>query len=240
MKGFLFDVLGALGREEHFPLSVIPHLALFISGNKKACRLILGHSVVDALVQISTRYGFNCANTAVKTVNVGSHWNSFVVDEIAQESAHKSKLFTISHERCVAEELLSLELSGEAKTVGQILGYPDCCIESYEETAGFGSSWYLNLISKTGIPRVSPWCNRLASLWGGTCPTGELFPCSLTCQKAIHMGKQAHQSLSGQGFNLLADEILRQARQPIALTEGEIVKWRPSISTKYQEIEMYE
>lgn len=223
----LHHTINALQLEDKFPLSVVPHLILFFSGEKDAVRLVLRDHTLKQLRHELDGMGYASADAPIGIKQVGAHWGQ--VESPQSSNAARSlptthSVLVLSRYKSDALEVLNEELSGESMESGRRLGYPECCVAAYPALASRASDWPMALLSRACVPwSVSMWCNRLASQWGGACPTGELYPCNLQCPAAIQLGKRADFLLRQHGFAELADEICRQASRPLYLIDDEIV-----------------
>ena len=223
----LYHTINALQHEDRFPLSVVPHLILFFSGEKDAVRLVLRDHTLKQLRQELGIMGYASADAPIDIRPIGEHWGHVEIPQAskgANSSPTSHGVLVLSRHNSDALQILEEELSGESVDSGRRLGYPECCVAAYPALANRASDWPMALLSSASVPwSVSMWCNRLASLCGGACPTGELFPCNLQCPAAIQLGKRADFLLRQHGFAKLADEICRQASRPLYLLDGEIV-----------------
>lgn len=228
-KRALLNTIRALEGEPQFPLGVVPHLALLLAGRKEACRLVVSPSTAS---RIQSAPGNERLFFAIKPIfvrKVGDSWCDFSYAKPSNSANHNcdAVLLVIGRTDAICQAILRYELDGDGDSSGKALGYPSCCVAAYADLASNAASWPLHLLARTSGNKVSPWCNRLASLWGGCCPTGELFPCSLSCSKAIALGMSADEAIRTLGFGLIANEILRQSKEPLSLFGGEIVHGRP-------------
>lgn len=223
----LHHTINALQHEGRFPLSVLPHLILFFSGEKDAVRLVLRDHTLKQLHHELDGMGYASADAPIDIRLVGAHWGqieSAQSTKTARPSPTAHSILVISRHKSDALQILDEELSGESMESGRRLGYPECCVAAYPAMASRAADWPVAMLSRASVPwSVSMWCNRLASLWGGACPTGELYPCNLQCPAAIQLGKRADSLLRRHGFAELADEICRQASRPLYLLDNEIV-----------------
>lgn len=216
---------------ERFPLSVLPHLILFFSGEKPAARLVLEERICSELHARMRFLGHSCAIGRVHVSHVGSHWGQISNCDPSSEGIEAQQVLVLSTTDAHAASVLEMELTGDSREAGAALGYPSCCIAGYPSLANQAEQWPTVMLARSEATlSTSVWCNRLASLWGGTCPTGELFPCQLHCPQAIQLGKRADGLLREHGFQLIADEILSQAARPIQLLDGEVVAGPGTVS----------
>lgn len=227
----MYGAIHVLQAAEVFPLALMPHLILFFAGNKPAIRLVLRADIAGSFQQYADRIGYSCADAPISISQVGNQWGQIGRPPAGPVMPATNRILVVSPDHKFSEHILDLELFGESSEVGRILGYPDCCVEAYPHLALEAERWPDALMARSHPSlSVSMWCNRLASLWGGTCPTGELFPCSLQCANAIRYGKLADALLHEHGFVPLAEEIRKQGRRPIYYLDGEVVVGnRPSL-----------
>lgn len=220
----LLAAIDVLQRCEKFPLSVLPHLILFFSGDKPAARLVFEEPISSALQASMESLGHSCAVAPVYVSQVGSHWGQLGAYDDLSPEVEEQRVLVLGTTEALAASVLEKELVGDSREAGAALGYPDCCVAAYPSLADRAEEWPTVMMARSARPiSASQWCNRLASLWGGTCPTGELFPCDLHCADAIQIGKRADALLREHGFSLIADEILAQASRPIYLLDNEVV-----------------
>lgn len=223
----LHRTMGALLHEDRFPLSIVPHLVLFFSAEKAAVRLVVKDQTSRPLRAELDALGYASAEAPISIKQIGANWGQLeAVNPTAEGSMTSAshKIVVISQQETLAARILDEEMCGDSVESGRQLGYPECCVAAYPALAGCASDWPMAMLTRSNPAQtVSMWCNRLASLWGGTCPTGELFPCNLRCGAAIAVGKRADALLRIHGFTDLAEEICRQARRPLYLLDGEIV-----------------
>ena len=226
----LVGAIHVLQAEKHFPLALVPHLILFFAGSKPALRLVLRTEIAESFRRCAKLWNYSCADAPIAITQVGEQWGQVDRVPASSDAPPSHQILVISADQSLADRTLEMELFGESSDVGRQLGYPECCVAAYPRLAHDAPRWPDTLMARSPDPlTVSMWCNRLSSLWGGTCPTGELFPCSLQCPNAIRYGQLADSLLREHGFELLAEEIRKQASRPLFLLDGEVVAGRPSI-----------
>jgi hypothetical protein len=214
VAGRLVSALSVLEMADVFPLALVPHLVAFFNGDKRATRLVLTEHVAESMVELFESLGYQTASTAIGLEYVGATWGE--LRPMSGGSKSPSRLVVAAASAEDAKLVLNLELNGDSSDAGHALGYPACCVEAYPDLARARAGWGEKLLTRSSTRlTTSMWCNRLASLWGGTCSIGELFPCDLLCAHAIELGRRADQLLRTHGFDLLADEICSQSRRPI-------------------------
>jgi hypothetical protein len=211
--------LDALQNEDKFPLSVLPHVGLFLTEEKDALRLVVSNKTAFALYPIISSSNLYYSQYPIQIATVSDSWSYFTESDL-DTSTHM--VIVIARNETVSFEILEEEIRGDYKKAGKMLGYPICCINGYADLADQASYWVTILLQKSSN-QVSFWCNRAASMWGGTCSSGELFPCSLTCKHAINYGKKADKALRDLGVHKIADTIIEQAKRTMYLYNTEIL-----------------
>ena len=211
--------LKALQSEEKFPFSVLPHLALFLTKQKDALRLVISNKTAALLYPLVKISNLHFSHHPIQISTVSDTWSYFNESNL-DVSTHV--IIVISRNKKISADILEEEIRGDYKKSGKMLGYPSCCISGYADLSNQASNW-VNVLLKKSSNRVSFWCNRTASMWGGSCPSGELFPCSLTCNHAINYGKKADKALRDLGVHKIADKIVEQSKIPIFINNGKIV-----------------
>lgn len=105
-----------------------------------------------------------------------------------------------------SRELVYAYKNNDAKTIGEILGYPDCCIDF------FNNVWIEQRLIDTSLPMargrtdVEVWdtyCNILLR-WLGVRFVSHL-PCSFDCPSTVVIGTQMYDLAVNMGYRTLAD-----------------------------------
>lgn len=219
-------VLGALrlaAGENALSLSALVHVIPFLTGERRACRLVLDRRVADSLGEHLRELRVNVRRVPVVMRELGPDWWEFGPGPMASDHA----LLAMASDERRAEEIIAAEFEGRFQDSGRLLGYPSCCVAAYRAVSERHRYWPSYYLDQEFV--VSPWCNRLVYLWGGSCPTGELFPCSLTCTHAIKLGKKNMAALENVGLARLRDLIWQMAAGPLCATAaGEVKRGLPA------------
>lgn len=207
------------GNERGLSVSGLIHLVPFLMGNRNACRLVLGTVEATLLARELKSNGRATILKPLERAKKGEDWLNFT---LGSANSDYQMLVTSTNPQ-IAENVIDAEFSGNSRVSGKLLGYPLCCVTAYDEISDNHKYWPNFYLKQTNY--ISPWCNRFALLWGGCCPTGELFPCSLNCKQAIAMGKNNINELKRAGLGRLALMIWHQANEPLSLdSNGRIIK----------------
>jgi hypothetical protein len=115
-----------------------------------------------------------------------------------------------------SRELVYAYKNNDNKTIGDILGYPKCCINFFEET------WITQHLLDTSLPMargetdIKEWdiyCNILLR-WLGVRLVSHL-PCSFTCEATGLLGRQMYDLAASVGRRTTADNIKEMLSWPI-------------------------
>jgi len=201
------------------PLSILPEIGLFITNRKEFLRLTIRSEELAEFESLFTINKISFATRKIYSIFRGNTWYDVKFEGQINE-ADKKHIHDIRYLVCCTlgnndpNTVLIAEEEGRIDYAGILLGYPKCCIDAIDELNNSGLKWPLLLTQKT-IGNPSSYANRLASVWGGTSFTGELFPCSLNCKNAEVLGKNAEAALWELGLNRLAREIQYFSQKPV-------------------------
>lgn len=234
---FLSEVLRLTARDGN--VAVLPEVARFASGGKPVLRIVVPSIALDEYLLAMDRVGVSCAPRSLTISSSSGTWNqisAFGDSEYAEhfagsESVHSAPAvqthdltglyISLDLGTASAASLADVHDSNEA---GLLFGYPVCCVANVEELADAGADWPQELVKRSG--EASRWnaaANRIVADWGGIPPIGELFPCSLSCQHAAHIGRSGVHALEKVGLFRLAERIMDDATRGWRLELGRAV-----------------
>jgi hypothetical protein len=179
------------------------------AGLKSVQRIERPAAIGRRLATSLTRHGFCCVEATFHLVT--DHWNNlgdtFVRIELGQAQGRQRTAFYIAllTEASTAAKLGRIEATTPGSLeVGRLLGYPECCIEAYEQIHR-GGDWVLSMLRQTpiGVPVFSA-CNRLARLFGDWALLPDYYPCSFSCVATAAWSSEIVREASKEG---LADYI---------------------------------
>lgn len=211
-------------KKDIIPLSILPEIALFLTNRKEFLRLTIQE---DKFSEVSAQFQIHQLTFSFKkiySIYKGNTWYDIKFEKQITDS-DKTNIHDIRYLVCCTlgnndpDTVLVAEENGRIDVAGALLGYPKCCIDAIDELNNSGQKWPLLLLKRTNGPTAG-YVNRLASVWGGTTFTGELFPCSLNCKNAIEMGKNAESALWELGLNRLAREIQYFSQRPVLVNRN--------------------
>lgn len=200
------------------------HLLPFLTGNRSACRLVLGRDAAATLADHLRSAGQAVTFTPLSRRRRGPDWFEFARGD-ASSDYH---LLVVAADHAVVEELVDAEFEGRFYDSGRLLQYPACCVDAYGKLSEQSNYWPSYYIGQSDV--VSAWCNRLVYLWGECCPTGELFPCSLNCSRAVKLGKENMDVFTKVGLGRLRQEIFARAKAPLSIdASGRVYRGLPAL-----------
>jgi len=204
-------------------LGALVHLLPFLAGERSACRLVLPRDAASVFASEVRASGRVAVLASLSRFERGPDWFEFA----RGDAVSAEQLLVLATDRAVADELVDAEFGGRFRDSGRLLEYPACCVNAYGMLCEEADYWPNHYIRQSNI--VSPWCNRLVYLWGDCCPTGELFPCSLTCSHAVALGKKNMEVLTTLGLERLREEIYTQATVPLFVkSDGRVYRGIPA------------
>lgn len=129
----------------------------------------------------------------------------------------------IGFERSSIDLAAAAELSGSNSRMAELLGYPRCCTEAYQEISKLRDRWALYYATSQPANQGIFSANRLASHIAGVSLVGEMFPCSIHCLEAAAYGQSNLQLMKRSGLNALANLYQDILQRPILInSEGEV------------------
>lgn len=189
----------------------------FISGGRDCCRLTLGPKESAVIVSSIRDSGLFLKEIYIETHEIGTDWAGFRRTDDVTDTV----MLVLSKSKKNCDRLTSAELVGDYVTSGRLLDYPTCCIQSYPEVATHSHNWPLFYLNQSRS--VSAWCNRFTCIRSSACPTGYLFPCSLTCREAILQGQRNLAAFDLFSLRQLANKILEESKAPLCFIENEVI-----------------
>jgi hypothetical protein len=110
--------------------------------------------------------------------------------------------------------------------VGELLGYPSCCISAYREIVN-GKLWVNQIVTQTTLAVTSCYSNKLAYLFRGS-PSflPDYYPCSLSCEKSAKLAKTFFQAMGEFGMNELAESMKLKLLRPILYMPGLLIQFK--------------
>ena len=206
------------------PPSLVPEIGLFAVGRKPVLRLVVDSFPTRTPLRRLMAAGLTVRQLPVSSRYVGGSWSTLAAmstDLRADESP--GEMLVIARRALLADRFAEAEFS-DHRVAGELLGYPQCCIEAVRDYEAAGGRWPQRLARTASSTSVDARANRLAADWGGISPVGELFPCSLECPAARAIGENGVGALRRLGLHRLAAEVVQHATTPVRIdTEGRAV-----------------
>lgn len=169
---------------------------------------------------ICKKYNLNFEYTSFETYDYGNSWTSLIKNNHKKEfKITDTIVIVIGRSAEILKEYIQAESNFDYFKAGQLLGYPICCIRAYSEIEVLKENWFQYYLSdnKKSYPF---WANRINTIFGGGSFIGEMFPCSLNCENAINLGKNAAKTMESFGLIKLTDTIRSHCIAPIYLDQN--------------------
>lgn len=204
-------------------------LAALVTGKKKTVRLVL--STADWIVLKETISMLNLLGQHAE-FKIGVTRKSSVGDQFTtdrpwdDEMAESILVYVAKDEETITDALEKEGTKSNDNGVGELLGYPDCCISSYRNIVK-GKLWVNQIVTQTKLALTSCYSNKLAYLFRGS-PSflPDYYPCSLCCTKSATLGKTFFQAMCEVGMNELAQSMKQKLMRPILFVPGLLIQFK--------------
>ena len=200
-------------------LSVFPEFISFLKGRKTIIRIVIDNSNNPFNHRLFGKYGYFVKESTLFSSQQKNSFGSLVssIDENLEGEYVKVRMLSISSSMKELEEFEYAEMYGDVEKAGIFLGYPSCCTKNITTINNLNKLWatyYLNDYLKNSRA-ANHLTNRFPLTWGGISIIGELFPCSLTCVKAVEYAGNMQNDMINFGFHKIADIMVKHAKSPI-------------------------
>jgi hypothetical protein len=200
----LIKILDLVARKE-ISLLQLPELVSYLHGKKRLFRANLKPHTFEALMGCLPE-SFGTA-LQMKSTHFGNGWaETHVLRSKENEEMTDEVIGIISYDSKLMNYAIDKEINGNNSELAELLNYPKCCADAYIYLAALRELWasyYIKFNSETvGFFTA----NRLASHFTGISLVGELFPCSLNCEKAAEYGLSNLESLNEAGLKNIASQ----------------------------------
>lgn len=155
------------------------------------------------------------------SVDYSNGFCSIEVEKPSRREYNKVYMLSISKDKNVLKEFVNAEIYGDTIKAGNFLGYPKCCIKAFQHVGSLKSKWsnyYLQDYLKN--KEASLFCNRFPIFFNSISPVGELFPCSLSCNKSKNYAKSMLGDMKALGFSKLVDKTLEISSRDIYINQN--------------------
>lgn len=99
--------------------------------------------------------------------------------------------------------------------VGELLGYPRCCLSAYSSVQG-NANWLESVLDEWDTAVMAPAVsNPLARLFSGHSFIPDFFPCSIGCPHSLRLAQRFYAVLLDMGYGSEAAAIQRELKRPI-------------------------
>lgn len=203
--------------------NVFETLAL-LAGIKPVVRLVLDEAGAGAVHAELRRVGLAAATS--EWVLQPAYTNDLRDEytQIGRPGEDGRHVVAVSRSLTLAREFLGAELANASQTVGDLLGYPSCCVAAYERLSD-QHDWVAELLAGTPEADVYPCAtNRLAYLFDDRWIGFDYFPCSLQCDGTRRIFAAMRKVLQDCGLGDLANLAFSLMSAPVVICRGVIVQ----------------
>ena len=132
-----------------------------------------------------------------------------------------------SQDPSLAEEGRHIDENGSVQQIGELYGYPPCCVSQYEkieENPDWVGSLLLDHWRRGGRPPAVS--NKLAYLFSGNSFLPDYFPCSLHCHPSEALANRMREAALMAGLSRLVLDTEREVCRPIIVYAGSLLRPR--------------
>lgn len=160
------------------------------------------------------------ANFELKTVTSTKLGDNFTMSTAWRDQDAKVVLVYLAKNPEDINFALSLEKRPEDPVLGELLGYPKCCVIGYNEIVA-GRQWVEKILDIDKINNLSLYANKLGYLFRGS-PSflPDYYPCSLSCIGSAALGYANYLGLASFGLKDLAQSMKLKLLRPIVHLPG--------------------
>jgi|TARA_B100001540_G_scaffold315381_1_gene342480 hypothetical protein len=125
-------------------------------------------------------------------------------------------MLSICENQEILDSFVDLEIFGDAKLAGELLGYPKCCLKNFDNISSLGSKWSLFYVDDFKRNNKAYYnCNRFPIFFNSISPVGELFPCSLSCKNAKKYSLNMIKDMEYFGYSELVSKMIEISKKTI-------------------------
>jgi hypothetical protein len=203
LKHILNDLLGLYTRSEEISINLIPEFFLFCSGKKSALRFSVNKNDLVKIIALANKYNFHYDFVEFAVHADGNNWNTLLPIDSASDNTDNVVVITLGYKKTLIYDCLRAEKDFDFQKAGELLGYPKCCVNAYTEVDSFKENWVNYYYNKHPNTYQSYLNNRVSSIHGYGCFSGEFFPCSLQCSKTHEIASTSENLMKINGFQSL-------------------------------------
>lgn len=228
----LAEITGSLETRHVFELAAVLH------GAKAVARLVLEPLEVEGVQSHLRGRGLQVVEAPLRlavesSTNLQDTWTSLVA---ADDPRAQWVVLYAGRSLAAVERGIELESNGSPQ-LGAHLGYPACCVATYEEKFTAGVDWVELLLDDWRAQHLvkgppSYLANKLGYLFDGVSLLPDYFPCSLYCSGAIELARQFRHAALLEHLNLQILSAAEVLLRPLAFWRGTIFQLECSRSVE--------
>jgi len=221
----LNDFLDLYSRSEEISINLIPEFFLFSSGKKDALRFSVNNNDLLKIIELAAKYNFHYDYTEFSVHSDGNNWSTLLPAGSGSNDAENENIFviTLGYNKTLIYDCLRAENDFDFQKAGELLGYPSCCVNAYAEIDSYKQNWVHYYYNKHPNSYQSYLNNRIASIHGYGCFSGEFFPCSLQCSITREIAKTAENLMKKNGFQDLQKVFKMHTLSPLYLDDDGMI-----------------
>jgi len=205
--------------------NLLETLAL-LSGHKAVMRLSV-HDEFEPILRVTLEsLGLVCLRSKYRqktnfSSNLGDSYTEAVPFDWGGDLPYT---MMISQKGAFAEMAIEMEdYTFDFKGLGRLLGYPECCIHSYEQITEV-NDWLKVCLSNTPLQLYYDHRNnKLSYLFSGMTLFFDYFPCSLTCRSTLELSDMMLNVLKNFDVGEIAASIRAEMLAPVLILEGLLI-----------------
>lgn len=197
-----------------------------MQNRKKVVRLVMdswGWIILREMLPSLGLVGDN-ARFKLETTRTTRLGDQFTIAVPWEESKDQQLLVYLANDHSYIDTAFRLEEVPEDPALGDLLGYPKCCVTGYKEIVS-GRYWVDKITEVSDPKSLSLYANKLAYLFDGS-PSliPDYYPCSLACKSSANIGRANYLGLLAFGLKELAQTMRSKLLFPIVKINGLITQ----------------
>ena len=214
-------------KTHHFNLRNIIETLAVIDGNKPVMRLVVDDVAYKLIAPCLESFNLRIARSDFRqksafTTNLGDTYTNLIAFNDPRGGDFSLMVALNSEISTRAMEIEDYDTDPGA--LGNLLGYPDCCMASYEKINEV-TDWLMIFLSNTPFEiTYSYLANKIAYLFGEKSLFFDYFPCALTCKQTAEISLVISAIMRKHGLDDILKNFTKEMQYPILIIDGIIVQ----------------
>ncbi len=201
-------------------------IVALLSGSKNVVRLSIHDECEAPLKSGLSCLGLACVRSGFrqKTSFTSALGDSYTIPVPFDQEEHLPYTMMVARDSATAVAAMAMEDDpAEIDGIGKVLGYPDCCVASYQEI-GAHHDWLKVWLDNTPLQSSYDYRgNKLAYLFWGRTLFFDYFPCSATCTHTRDISLMMERELSARDMKSMLEAVRAEMCVPIMIVRGVVV-----------------